>query len=339
MRTFNYSFPSGNTEYFFEADLSVLYEKAPRASTIIITDENVAAIHGPSFADYKTLTVPAGEISKTWQTIEHLAEELIKMGAHRDTLLIGLGGGLVTDITGFLASVYVRGLPFAFVPTTLLGMVDAAIGGKNGVNIGLHKNMMGLVCQPKFLLYSTDFLLTLPDEEWSNGFAEIIKYGYISDTRILTILQENNILFFQKHHRQLSELIEGCVHIKNKIVVADEHERGLRKLLNFGHTAGHAFETLYRLPHGHAVALGMLVAMRLSAQHKNSGDQLMTQLAGILQQYKLPTELDYNIDDVMNVLQMDKKKTEKGIDYILIDKPGVASIKSLSIDEIRAGLI
>lgn len=336
MQSYTLKFPSGATEYLFEAGLDRLRALARPERTVIITDERVAELHGAAFTDYRLLTIPAGEASKSWKTIEHLAEQLIALQADRQTLLLGLGGGVVTDITGFLAGIYMRGIACAFVPTTLLAMVDAAIGGKNGVNLSAHKNMLGLIRQPSFILYHTDFLLTLPPEEWSNGFAEIIKYGYIADTRILTTLQQGDIPYFQKHPQQLSELIEGCANIKNKIVLADETETGLRRMLNFGHTAGHAFEMLYQLPHGYAVGLGMLLAVQLSTRYKGLAPQTLQQLTGLLEKYGLPAKIDYDPQQVLDVIRMDKKKSDDSIHYILLEKPGVAIAYKLTIDQLAA---
>ncbi len=334
MRSFAFTFPSGTTEYLYEATIDDLHEAAPPATSIIITDENVAALHAPKLDGYRTIAVPSGEAAKTFSTIEHLAKKLVELGAHRGTMLVGVGGGVVTDITGFLASVYMRGLTFAFVPTTLLGMVDAAIGGKNGVNVDNHKNMLGTIRQPKFILYDTGFLLSLPNEQWSNGFAEIIKYGFIADARILTTLQESNIGYFQKHPQQLGALIAGAADIKNKIVHADEQETGLRKMLNFGHTAGHAFELMHNLPHGFAVGLGMMIAMRLSRAYSGLAEATQHQLADLLLQYGLPIMLDYDPEQALELMKADKKGSDGSIDYVLIEKPGVASIRRLTLAEI-----
>ncbi len=231
-----------------------------------------------------------------------------------------------------------RGVDVAFAPTTLLGQVDAAIGGKNGVNIGLHKNMLGTVRQPRFVLFHTGFLTTLPDEHWAAGFAEIIKYGFIADARILTTLQNGDITYFKGHPDKLNELIAGSADVKNKIVHADEREEGLRRVLNFGHTAGHAFETLYSLSHGCAVALGMRVAMKLSEQHTALMPDAAGQLKELLERYSLPVSITHNADEVMALLVTDKKRRDDGIDYVLLEKPGVAVTKVLQPEQIRDAL-
>lgn len=323
------TFPTGTVEYWLNSSLRQLRHLAPPSGSILITDEEVAALHGPKLGDYRMIVMPAGEANKSWKTVEDLSRELIRLEAHRKTMLVGLGGGMVTDITGFLAATYMRGVPFGFVPTTLLGLVDAAIGGKNGVNIGVHKNMLGTIRQPRFILHDLTLLDTLKDEEWSNGFAEIIKYGCIADVRILTMLKEQDISFYKKYPDKLAELVNGCVDVKNKIVHADEGEHGVRRLLNFGHTAGHAFETLYHLKHGQAVALGMLVACRVSEQVTGLQPAAKQQLEQILQRYQLPVSLDYETDRIMEVLRMDKKRNDTDLDYVVIEKLGKGTTKTL----------
>jgi 3-dehydroquinate synthase len=339
MKSHAITFPSGDTtEYHFEAMPGDLKQLSPPAATIIITDETVAGLHEEKLLGYRVLTFPAGEQHKTLDTLARLTDQLLEAGANRGTMLLGVGGGVVTDMVGFLAATFMRGLPAAFVPTTLLAQVDAAIGGKNGVNTGLHKNMLGTIRQPRFVLFDLDYLSTLPDEQWSNGFAEIIKYGYIADVRILSTLQNADITWFQKHPQKLAELIEGCVDVKNKIVHADELEGGLRQVLNFGHTAGHAFETLYNLPHGHAIGLGMRVSLLLSEQKKGLGPETGQQLRQLLEQFGLPTRIDHDADEVMKLLVTDKKRRSEGIDFVLIEKPGVAVTMLLQPEEIRNAL-
>jgi 3-dehydroquinate synthase len=339
MKSHAITFPSGDaTEFHFEANEQDLFRLAPSSSTIAITDENVAKLYSKQLKGYRLLTFPAGEEHKTPATIAKLTEQLLEAGAHRGIMLLGIGGGVVTDIVGFLASTFMRGVPVAFVPTTLLAQVDDSLGGKNGVNIGLHKNMLGTVRQPKFVLFDTTYLSTLPDEQWRSGFAEIIKYGHISDARILTTLQNEGIDFFQKHPDKLSELIEGCADVKNKIVHADERESGLRRMLNFGHTAGHAFETLYHLPHGYAVGLGMRVAVKLSEQHTGLMKDTSSLLLQLLEKFGLPATIEYDEAAVMELLITDKKRKDEGIEYVLLEKPGVATSKVLQPEEIRSAL-
>lgn len=321
-------------KYIFGA-IEELKALTGNADCVIITDSNMAAAYTGLLGSYKTVVVPAGEEGKNWQMIESIAYELLQFETHRKTFVVGIGGGVITDITGFVASVYMRGVPFGFVPTTLLAMIDAAIGGKNGVNLGSQKNFLGSVQQPQFLLFDLNFLATLPETEWSNGFAEIIKYACIFDKALFNELEQRNIEYYKQDKTALQDLIRKCCDWKNKVVQQDEKETGIRKLLNFGHTAGHAFETLYTLPHGQAVGLGMIVACIVSGLH---GEETK-RLSMLLQKYQLPVHIPFDTEEVMNVLQMDKKRNGNQIDYIVLKEIGEGAIKSLPFDTIRQALL
>jgi len=335
---FAHTFPSGTVEYHLAASIKKLRELAPPESSVVLTDENVARLHGEHLTGYKLLIVPAGEDSKSLQTVERLAQELASIEAHRKTMLVGVGGGMVTDLAGFLASVYMRGVAFGFVPTTLLAAVDAAVGGKNGVNVEFHKNLLGTVCQPRFILQDTDLIQTLPDAEWSNGFAEIIKYGCISDVRIFNTLSHSDIAFYRKNRDGLDELIAGCVDVKNKIVNADEGETGLRRILNFGHTAGHAFERLHNLPHGAAVGLGMLVACLVSEKVAGLDPGAKDKLANTLAAYGLPTSLQFDPSQLTALLRADKKRTDDGVAYVVMETFGKVWVEELPFSVVEEAL-
>ncbi len=246
----------------FQNVYTTLKASYKKEDCIIITDSNIASLYPEICAYYNTIIISPGEGQKTLQTIEALATQLLQLGAYRKTALIGMGGGVITDMTGYLAASYMRGVSCGFIPTTLLGMVDAAIGGKNGVNVGMHKNILGTIRQPSFIHFDTSFLNTLPHAEWSNGFAEIIKYACVFDKGLFDELSSHDIDFYKNDNNALQQLITKCIGWKNKIVLEDENENGSRKLLNFGHTAGHAFEKLYNLPHGQAIAIGMVIVMQ-----------------------------------------------------------------------------
>lgn len=335
---YSLTFPTGMVHYLFGEQFSSLASRYNPGECIVITDEHISALYPSLLAPYKTIILPPGEDQKSWQTIEHLAQQLIALEAHRKTMLIGIGGGVVTDITGFIGSVYMRGIPFGFAPTSLLGMVDAAIGGKNGVSLGLHKNILGTINQPQFLLFDTSLLKTLPSEEWSNGFAEIIKYACLFDAPLFEELKENGIDHYRNNQQALENLIARCAAWKNKTVQADEKESGLRKLLNFGHTAGHALENLYHLPHGHAVAIGMVIACLISEQVCSLDPSVRSELCALLKKYKLPVTIDFDIEKVMTLLKMDKKRNTDTVDYVLLNSIGDAVVKPLSFDVIYNAL-
>lgn len=332
------SFPGGTVRYLYNTPFDGIGELVAPAQTIIITDSNVAGLYGHLFDRFKAvIVVPAGEDAKNFATLLSIVQQLIQHEAHRSSFILGVGGGMVTDITGFAASVYMRGVRFGYVPTSLLGMVDAAVGGKNGINIGLQKNLLGTIAQPEFILFDHHFLDTLPATEWSNGFAEVIKCACLFDAPMFKELLNNTLADYKNNRAATAGLVARCVDWKNKIVLADERENGTRKLLNFGHTAGHAFETVCHIPHGQAVALGMLVACRLSVQ-QGLADSVTVQLATLLQQYGLPVNIVADTDALMQVLAMDKKRDSDGIDFILLQTLGAGVIHHTDLDTIRKAL-
>jgi 3-dehydroquinate synthase len=336
---FTHTFPTGTVQYLLHQSFNTITQLHPKDKCIIITDANVAKLHGHLFEGFKgVITIPAGENNKSLPVINTLASQLLRYEAHRKTVLVGVGGGVVTDITGFIASIYMRGVPFGFVPTTLLGMIDAAIGGKNGINIGLQKNLLGAIQQPEFILYDNSLLKTLPKAEWANGFAEIIKYACLFDERLFTLLARHDIKHYQEDDTALEHLIEDCVDFKNKIVLADEQEQGRRKLLNFGHTAGHAFETLHNLPHGHAVALGMIVSCIVSETVFGLSSSVKNKLAMLLLRYQLPISVDFTPDRVIDVLKMDKKRNADKVEFIMLNAIGDPMVMPIPFNIIYSAL-
>jgi 3-dehydroquinate synthase len=264
-------------------------------------------------------------------------DTLIAMGADRKTTLVGVGGGVITDLTGYIASVYMRGIAFGFVPTTLLAMVDAAIGGKNGVDVGEYKNLVGVVRQPKFLLYDTSFLTTLPALHWSDGFAEIIKHACIKDRRSFTLLETEDLQSIQKKLPLLSSVIESNARLKSAVVKKDEFEKGDRKLLNFGHTLGHAIETQYEITHGQAVSIGMHYACRISEQI--TGFSETARVDDLLTQYDLPIDANFKMEKVIGIMKMDKKRVSKTMHYILLNKIGKGVIEEIPLSRLEKMLL
>jgi len=208
-------------------------------------------------------------------------------------------------------------------------MVDASIGGKNGIDIGVYKNLVGTIRQPEFLLYDNSLLKSLPKEEWTNGFAEIIKHAAIRDAALFRELEKNKPAFYQKDKAALSKLIRRNVVIKSTIVQKDEFEKGDRRLLNFGHTLGHAIENLYELSHGQAISIGMVMACIISEQFTDFKGT--DRVIAILKRYGLPTSAEFDVKQVMNVLRMDKKKVKESMNYVLLDKIGQAGVKVIPI--------
>jgi len=284
---------------------------------------------------FPVIKFAAGEEFKKQATVDHIIRELINLGAHKNTFLIGVGGGVVTDITGYVAAVYMRGIQFGLVPTSVLSMVDAAIGGKNGIDVGVYKNMVGTIRQPEFIFYDYSFLETLPVKEWINGFAEIIKHACIKDALLFAVLEKYSLHDYQTDKTLIADLIEKNVEIKSLIVTHDEFEQGERKLLNFGHTIGHAIENLHAIPHGHAVSIGMVAACNLSEQVNGLHFKDAARIVKLLAQYHLPVDVETDHAKVFEVLKMDKKRKDDGVHFILLKSIGNAEIKFISLTDLE----
>jgi 3-dehydroquinate synthase len=197
MKKLTYKFSNSSTDYYLADGISHLKKITDSKATVLITDENVYNAHTKRFKGWNTIVLKAGEEYKVQATVDAVIEKLIEMEADRKTTLVGVGGGVITDITGYVASVYMRGLRFGFVPTSILSLVDASIGGKNGIDVGLYKNMVGVIRQPAFILHDMVFLDSLPQVEWENGFAEIIKHACIKDAAMFAELEKNSLKAYQ----------------------------------------------------------------------------------------------------------------------------------------------
>ncbi len=306
---------------------------------ILIVDSNVYEYHTQAFDNAGTVIVVNGsEESKTLEKSQEIIEQLLHLGADKNSILIGVGGGVISDLTGFVASIYKRGIPFGFVPTTVLAAVDAAIGGKNGVNTGTIKNTIGTICQPDWLLYDYQFFKSLPREEFANGFAEVIKYGCICDSELFDYLEKYDLEYFVKSPVALQMIIQKCLMIKAKIISKDPNDFSIRKTLNFGHTVGHAIEKDLELKHGYAVSIGMVVASQLSTTKTGLQKDDVTRISKLLQKYELPVTAEAETNAVMALIANDKKKKGESIDFILLQSIGESEIKTISFTDIKKDL-
>jgi 3-dehydroquinate synthase len=333
MQKVPFKFSNKTTNCYFGADMTLLDKLADKGQAVIVTDENIFRAHQKKFGGWNTIVTKAGEEFKIQATVDSIIEQLIAFGADRKTFLIGVGGGVVTDITGFVGAIYMRGIPFGFVPTSLLAMVDASIGGKNGIDIGVYKNLAGTTRQPEFLLYDLSLLRTLPKSCWADGFAEIIKHACIRDAAMFRELEKRSVAFYRKDKTALARLIRRNVVIKSTVVQKDEFEQGDRLLLNFGHTLGHAVENLYELSHGQAISIGMAAACMISEELSNFTDT--NRVVTTLKKYGLPTQAEFDAKKVMNVLKMDKKKVRDSMNYIVLKKIGQGAVKKIPIGQLE----
>lgn len=315
---------------------------------IIISNPTVFNLFGDIVIDSLTkagfkassVIIPDGEEYKDYFWAYHLLSELLSQGLDRNSCLIALGGGVIGDITGFIASIYMRGIHFVQLPTTLLSQVDSSVGGKTGVNHPLGKNMIGTFYQPRLVFVDTDTLKTLPRRELLCGISETIKYGIIWDEELFNFMEENksNILDLSQTH--IKHIIKRSCEIKAQIVSMDERESGLRAILNYGHTAGHAIETEtgYRsFLHGEAVAIGMNLEARLSEQIGVLDKRSVIRIKLIIDSYGLPSELppDIDINMLITHMKLDKKAEAGQIKIILPERIGKIIIRKCNIEDLK----
>jgi len=279
--------------------------------------------------------LPDGERHKTVETWFGIIDALVGMQARRDACIIALGGGVVGDISGFAAACYMRGIRFVQAPTTLLAQVDASVGGKTGVNHVRGKNLVGAFHQPEAVIIDSATLDTLAAREFNAGLAEVVKYGAIRDAEFFDWLESNAAMVAKRDADALDHLIRRSVENKAEVVAADEKEAGVRALLNFGHTFGHAIESetgYERFLHGEAVAIGMVIAASLSAARGLCGREGAARIAALLSRFGLPVRVpaDLSVDGLTTALELDKKALASGIRLILLRAIGDAMIDAAS---------
>ncbi|MEW6213805.1 MAG: 3-dehydroquinate synthase [Nitrospirota bacterium] len=278
-----------------------------------------------------TVMIPDGEEYKDLLWVQHIYDEILKYKLDRSSALIALGGGVIGDITGFAASTYMRGISYIQVPTTLLAQVDSSVGGKTGVNHKLGKNMIGTFWQPRLVWIDVDALKTLPPKELLAGLAEVIKYGVIWDKELFDFLEANRDKILNIHRDAITHIIKRSCEIKAEVVSRDERESGLRAILNYGHTIGHAIETVTeykRYLHGEAVAIGMYLETRLSNMLNFTGGDQVFRIKALIDSYGLPSEIpaDIDINNILSSMQLDKKAVAGELKFILPERIGSVRI-------------
>jgi 3-dehydroquinate synthase len=277
------------------------------------------------------ILVPDGEESKGFDTLHKVYDALVENRAERLTPLLTLGGGVVGDLGGFAAGTFMRGIPYVQIPTTLLSQVDSSVGGKTAVNHPMGKNLVGLFYQPEFVLIDIDTLNTLPEDEFLSGLAEVIKYGIISDRELFEYLESEKDNILKRESEALKHIIKSSLNIKADVVSNDEREAGLRAILNFGHTFGHAVENLSgygTIKHGIAVAKGMAVAMKISHKMGLLSEKDYERMTNLLTDYGFDLSLPkFSRDKYENAINRDKKVTGKAINFVLTEGIGRVSLK------------
>lgn len=305
---------------------------------VLIVDEEVWRVFGGRFVGAsEVIRIRGKEAEKDLRTVEKVYRKLMGFGIDRYTYLIGVGGGVVLDVAGFAASTFMRGVPFGFVPTTLLAQVDASFGGKNGINFSGIKNLIGTINHPEFILVDLDFLATLPEKEWGNGIAEIIKHGIVVKKDLFEALERVPIQKFRSR-AFLERIILDSILAKAEIVRKDVNDFGERRKLNFGHTAGHAIEASYGLSHGQAVAVGMVIEANLSVQKGFLSFEDFLRIKKVLEKFGLPTSSPRLGEEVMRKIGMDKKRENVFVHMVFIKGIGCSSVERITIGELREAL-
>ncbi|QGA36464.1 3-dehydroquinate synthase [Burkholderia glumae] len=320
------------------------------AAVTIVTNTTVDPLYGdalraalaPLGKQVDTVVLPDGESYKQWETLNLIFDGLLGSRADRRTTLIALGGGVVGDMTGFAAACYMRGVPFIQVPTTLLSQVDSSVGGKTGINHPLGKNMIGAFYQPQAVIADIDVLRTLPARELAAGIAEVIKTGAIADSAFFDWIEANVEALNRRDPAALAEAVRRSCEIKASVVAADEREGGLRAILNFGHTFGHAIEAglgYGEWLHGEAVGCGMVMAADLSVRVGRLDDAARQRLNRVIAAAHLPVRApDLGAGRYLELMQVDKKAEAGAIKFILLDRIGASSITSAPDEAVRTTL-
>lgn len=320
------------TEFFFNENIFVSDElleicKNSRCRVVILADQAIAKIAGARLKMHlnaELISIKGGESCKTRETKELVENELLKKKYNRDTLIIAMGGGALTDLVGFIAMTYMRGVPLILIPTTLLGMVDAAIGGKNGINTSLGKNLIGSIYQPQAVFIDPQLLSTLPKKEWLNGLAEILKMGLIFEPAIWKMCEQNPIAW--QSPQNLKTLLHQSVMAKLHILDEDLEEQGMRRVLNFGHTVGHALEMIskYKMTHGQAVAMGCMAESWLSSHLGHLSFESLNRILKLYQAtgFEMSLPKAFTAKKFKEALQRDKKALQGLTRFVMIERIG-----------------
>ena len=300
----------------------------------ILTDENVNKFYGDRISsklleagyDVRSLALPAGEETKSFFTLPEVYNALLDFNLTRSDLIITLGGGVIGDLGGFVASTYLRGVSFVQIPTSLLAQVDSSVGGKVAVDLEKGKNLVGSFYHPKLVLIDPLLLKTLEKRFLIDGMAEVIKYGCIKDNTLFEYLNDTEVI---EVINNIGTIIHRCCDIKREVVEKDEKDTGERMLLNFGHTIGHAIEQYYnysKYTHGEAVAIGMYNISLISEERGITEEGTSKKIKNILEKYNLPYDMDINIENILDTMNLDKKKLGKKLNVILLKKIGESEI-------------
>ncbi|MFI3285697.1 MAG: 3-dehydroquinate synthase [Rikenellaceae bacterium] len=302
---------------------------------IVISDLNIDRLYGGALAPYEKILIGVGETTKTFLTVEKICRQLIELNADRSTFLLGVGGGIVSDITGFVAAIYMRGVEFGFVSTTLLSQVDAGVGGKNGVNFDGYKNMIGTFLQPKFVICDVAMLSSLSEREFRAGIAEIIKSAIIANAELFSELEANTLESLRVNKPLLSRIIFESIKIKAKIVEQDEREAGERRKLNLGHTFAHAIEKSSSvMNHGEAVAVGTVIVSEMAHRMGLLAEEEFERVVDVFKNYGFETQSPVLMSKMLKQIGHDKKAHSGVVGLVLPTAIGCCEVKNMTVNEI-----
>ena len=285
------------------------------------------------------IRLKGGEQIKQWNTLESLLAQFVTHGLDRTACVAAVGGGALLDVVAFATAIYLRGIAFIGVPSTLLSMVDASLGGKNAINFLGYKNLLGTIVQPKRLLFDLRLLDSLAEEDWRDGFAEVIKYACIADVELFDALKKASLEDYRGDRSSLKELVLRCLHHKEKIITGDFEDRGgARIVLNFGHSLGHALEGCLGCSHGQAVACGMVFAAWLSVQEKALSESEFERICALIVHYGLPIYMEAEVEALISALERDKKCLDDGLQMVFLQKIGSTRLKRVPFAYLEAQL-
>ena len=325
------------SEVYIGSAAEILPELLPQGRVVVVSDATIDRLYHPLLAKYASVLIGTGESIKTLQTVETLYRRFIELGVDRSTFVLGIGGGIVTDVAGFAASTYMRGLPFGFISTTLLGQVDASVGGKNGVNVDGYKNMAGTFTQPQFVVCDPSLLRSLPDREFRAGLAEVVKAAIIADADLFGRIEQTSFETLRTDTDLLSDVISAAIRVKADIVEYDEKESGERRKLNLGHTLAHAIEkSSYRMNHGEAVAVGTALIAGAAVKLGVLKEEERQRIAEVLSRLGFDLTPPVEIKRLLKEVGKDKKNEDGMLRIVLPVGIGDCEVRKMAPAEFAA---
>ena len=325
------------SEVYIGLAAEILPELLPQGRVVVVSDATIDRLYHPLLAKYDSVLIGTGESIKTLQTVETLYRRFIELGVDRSTFVLGIGGGIVTDVAGFAASTYMRGLSFGFISTTLLGQVDASVGGKNGVNVDGYKNMAGTFTQPQFVVCDPSLLRSLPDREFRAGLAEVVKAAIIADADLFGRIEQTSFETLRTDTDLLSDVISAAIRVKADIVEYDEKESGERRKLNLGHTLAHAIEkSSNRMNHGEAVAVGTALIAGAAVKLGVLKEEERQRIAEVLSRLGFDLTPPVEIKRLLKEVGKDKKNEDGMLRIVLPVGIGDCEVRKMAPAEFAA---